>query len=271
MNTLDQIRIITIPYWLRITAFALLALALFGNIAIILLGFLEEPGTKRFEFWIPSGAALLSVTLPLVGIVTLFGFANTGVVALQARTKRFLVKTIPYQLARLETVPPTWSEWDTVRGAAAKKHVSKSRIQVSVLHGDCIAEYKVLLPQNQIAGQPAGEIMLRVELNVRRVNVAIKLPMPADDCSEARKIWPHTIVGATGAGWALNESVSQASSNDLSAAVVELVFFRALEPDFLWDVAAQLYLSQDIRLMLAAMAAEAPIHHAQFSVAGRSQ
>lgn len=302
MEILENLKIFSIPNWLKAVVVGLLAILGCLNTGLFFMGLMDHSR----EGWVKASLELMGVLLPvfLIGIVALGG--NTGTASLQTRTEEALAKLLPEMLSRIADVPapfrrietgdkPSAFAWvlDLVGRSPGHKLPTRlehhlAKVFVSLRRDECHADYVLLVPPVQTGGN-WRELVFRVELNVRKVNLNIcideeiarrRVNAPDDQpYSEFGKsiqnVLAHSLGGATntsheehghGGGpheqhskdhlvYSFNERAIQRTIDGRK--MVCLVGAMWLADDFLWDASERLLFAQDLMFFLRAVTHEA--------------
>lgn len=289
---LQNLKILSIPTWLKTTVLLLLAGLGAVNASLFAAGVLSE----QREGWVKASLELMSVLLPvfLIGLVAWGGSAGTS--ALQARAEDVLLRLLPTTLAHVTEAPaPFHRAWqdaaggprllpgrarDRLRGREAGQ---LARVLVNLRRDECHTDMVLLLP-GRTAEAPWTELVIRVEINVRKVNLnlcferalvreRLGLPEDAPDAQVAaalRDALGHAIGGAAAEGDGAEAEAKPArerlcyvfNRRPIEREVagepyVCLVASAWLADDFLWDAGDRLFFAQDLMFFLRAVIAEA--------------
>lgn len=252
MDTLQNIRLATIPWPLRVV------FALFGALILLLNGYILYIGFSRdnYDIWIASGRYLLGVVLPVVVVMLTLQFSHSGVRALRDRTADVLTKLLPQQLRLTSDCS---EEIASVFSGRRRLHRSKTSVRTMFLRGECWADYALRIPQRTTSTQLFRCIRLRIEVNVHRANVDVFLPktlIESELAGTVQNLFPHTLGGATGAGYMVNDRTVDRTADGRDFACLVLV--RELKPDFLWNAAEKLWFAQDLMFMVRSFVQERP-------------
>lgn len=300
MDILQNLKILSIPGWLKVLLILLLTVLGAVNAALFVLGVLDHSR----EGWVKASIELMSVVLPIFLIGLIAWGSNTGTAALQARTAEVFLHLLPDALSRVGDFPAPfrraavagarrawWSPAETPR-LPPRAPGERTRVLVNLRRDECHADIILLMP-----GGPAGgawkELVIRIELNVRKVNLNLcfdaarvreRLGMaedasPAELAAALRAQLGHAVRGAAQgsqqaageAGPAETGHADGAPRARLSYAfndralvrqlgerpMVCLVASAWLADEFLWDAGERLFFAQDLVFFLRAVAREA--------------
>lgn len=245
MNFFDGVRAAQAPLPLKIA----LGLGVFGlavlNGYVIFVGLID----RTRDFWVAAGTSMLAAALPFVAIGLALAFVNVGVQTLQRRTDRVLEKLFPTLLAQtFEPDDPPWRD-----GGRAPTQRRLATVSVARYRDECWANYRIT--------DGSRCVTLRAEINVKTMNLDIVFDHAAlvarkIDPAAVSSMFPHALGGAEQAGYAINKEVLAREGGEGHRCA--LVLNRALDPRFLWDAEDQLYIAQDLLLMIRAMTTEQP-------------
>lgn len=260
-----------VPVWARIIIYG-------GFIGIVSVCTFLAWSALRWqapESWLGAAVALFAAIFPLMVLILIATTVHTGEKAIRDHTDRFLVQTIPSILSRIP-------EDEAAFAAFYPRYRSGRRtrfagVEVSHRAGDCFADYRIAFEE---AGRRLA-VLVRVELNVRRLNFNLYLPVEALDrvlgAGKARtagsptadllrrKVFMHTLDAASTAGNGNGETVGAGAytfHDRIFSRTLEsrkwyvLVGSCALARDLLWNPAERLFVAQDLMFMLRAMASE---------------
>lgn len=250
-----QLQLLSLPVWVRVVIGLGLAGCLMlagGLVALFATGHGQEP-------YLIAGASLLGVVLPLAVGALVLGTSYGGERSLSERTEEVLTRSVPFALARLPEEAGTWHP------APVRIRSPRPRLlaDVAVNHqrARCHADYRIRLPDGRT------EMLLRLEINVRRANINILFPLqPGEELAEKRvQIMRHLghSLGCDGEG-ATGGAAVYCFNPVLIARVIDgrdyagLVGTIALPGEFVWNPAERLFFAQDLMLMLRSMLAEWP-------------
>lgn len=303
MDILQNLKIFTMPTWLKAAVIILLAALGLINATIFFVGLLHESR----ENWVKASVELMSVILPVFIIGIIAWGSDTGTVALQKRAEDLFLKLLPNVLSRTAESPVNFVETEKLsqpkKGAFKRIFSASSKISVPVRaqeelsivlvnfrRGDCYADFIIFVPNTM--EKKFTRMIFRVELNVRKVNVALCFDselvrkeisskeslLREDDLFKAlsqRLI--HTFNGATHQENARDSGVEKeegrserktkgnlyyrfnerATKKEVNGIPVFCVVASAWLPDeFLWNASERLFFSQDLLFFLRSAVGE---------------
>jgi hypothetical protein len=275
MDLLAHIQMMRVPLWARIIIYGGF-LALFAVSGYLAWSAIDQQGR---DSWLGASVALFAAIFPLMVVILIATTIHAGVKAIKDHTDRFLVVTLPRALSRIAE--------DSARfvplGDRDSNRVKTRFADVEVNHcrGDCYADYKLSYTDD---ANRALRLLIRIELNVKRLNFNLYLPIAAT----------NSLVGAQGTGLLTDMKLepvrTKAFRHTLEAATISdnldegdetttssggyifyhQIFNRVLEGkpwyimvgsrkiarDTLWNPAERLFIAQDLMFMVRAMASE---------------
>ncbi len=258
MDFLQNIKFVTIPKSLRVVFTIALLSILILNFYIIYVGL------KRSDYdpWIAAGGYLLGVVLPIIIILIIIQFSHSGVRALRDRTAEILTGLIPEQLNLTADCAEEF-ETRSIFGFQKQLRRSATRVEVSFFPDECWADYTLYIPVAVANARRICLVRVRIEINVRRANVDLFVPIvhhkPSGHDRHIRHLhecFPHTINGAERAGYSVNAETVLRNTNRTEYEC--LVLIREFPDDFLWNSAEKLWFAQDLMFMLRAFVQEQP-------------
>ncbi|NIZ00340.1 hypothetical protein [Thalassospira lucentensis] len=283
MEILQNIRIIAIPSWVKIIIYILLTVLFVFNIYIGASGVFEH-GMKD---WAEAATNLMGVLLPIIIISILFSFSHSGIDALKEKTESLLASTLPEYLSRI--AEENGEFYDPRTTSIPKDKKQRHSLVTTNLHKNrCYCDYKIKAPDLCQHGNDScdithfKEIVVRVELNVRKVNFNLFLEK---DNIEKNSVMKHgdkeNVLGKSSKIFELFHHSSSGSSglsqentgNDyityrFNNTILErhiggklyycIVATANLKPDFLWDPSEKLYFCQDMMFMVRSFYSENP-------------
>lgn len=259
-----------IPLWAR----ALVALLILGSLAVSLyLFWVALTGTERPD-WMAAGAQLLGVVFPVAILGILLGGGAFGDSSILKRTEHVLCHTIPYHLQFLIDERQTYRDFRTLRRSPKTDAAALARIEVHHTKGRCLADYRIGVP----ATPRPVTFHLRVELNVRRVNINLMFPatriaelaQPGETAfATLRRLFPHAMgedgtrergAPAEGAHPPIHYQVNPATLLRTIDGVdhVAIVASAGVAHDLVWNPSEKVYFAQDLCFMLKAFLQENP-------------
>lgn len=282
MELLSNIRLLSIPMWVKVAIWILLLMALAFNIKIGMSA-LQAQSVSDVE----AAAGLFSITFPIFLLALILSSIKAGQKALKQRTQEVLQQDIPRALTGItEGTRPFRHHKDKSKNTRE----NEADVWLNYVKDTFLSDYAI---RTQTKLEHQVLLNLRVEINVKRANVGIMLNLHAlnneikkissDEIKHAPKlsfedisrIFPHSISASTGAAdnengndfyqYNFNRELSPAfscfSPDDHSMSAHEFVMLVAsvrLPPAFLWDPSERLFFSQDLTLLLRSMINEKP-------------
>lgn len=260
---LRDLKTFTLPWSTKVVVIALLALAVAVNVGLFLFSW-ERERTDLMS----ATVQLFGVMLPILLVTIVLARANTGVAALRRRTELFFLNTLPASLARTAEAPGEF--YTPTPRRRPRPRSGTGTVLVNLTRDDCCADLLIYAPVEKGAWRA---ILLRLEINISRVNLNICIPASLADPTGAKDLealgqalaqqFRHTLAGARGGrdapaadGYAFLDAPLR--RNVLGQSMVCLVGSRRLAAEFLWDSAAQLQFAQDLMFMARALLGEAP-------------
>jgi hypothetical protein len=217
------LKMLTLPLWVKLPMALIMVAGALSALWLMWQG-IRTPDNDA----VGHAVALMTIGLPtsLVALALLFG--DSGGIKLRRLTRSLLDKEIP------ECFMKNFARTDHAGSAITLTHE---------VHG-CMADYHIHFTTNQ--GAPAV-LDLRLEVNVRKVNVVVWLPgteapKTAREYFESVPGLRSCLLGATREGYELNE----APITDLRRNRWGCVFIKSLSEDFLVSPAHRLYFAQDL-------------------------
>jgi hypothetical protein len=297
MDILQNLKIFTMPTWLKAAVIVLLATLGAINSTIFFAGLLHESR----ESWVKASVELMSVILPVFIIGIIAWGSDTGTVALEKRAEDFFLNLLPDILSRtaetpvsfIETQRPSRHETGLLKilprssstiSPPVRAQDELSIVLVNFRRGDCYADFIMFVPDT--SKENFTRIIFRVELNVRKVNVALcfdadlvlkklgcdETILREDDLFKAlSQILTHTFNGAahqensrdaspekeegrsekktkSPLSYRFNE---RATKKEVKGIPVFCVVASAWLPDeFLWNASERLFFAQDLLFFL---------------------
>lgn len=234
MDFLQFIKLVSIAKWLK-TVSLVFVIGFLG-----LAGYITYTGVvNQDSSTLQAGASLLGVVFPLFLFIGFISFYESGTKPLQKATSNILLNLIPTALSRITVANKAAITIDTTQ------------------ENNCIAYYK-------ISATPLS-LLIRLELNVYKLNLAILLPSNKfnADMSLVNKAFAHSLAGCKKEGYIINESLplTRHAGHDYH----ELVLYKELPKDFLWNSAEKLYFTQDLVFFVTSLLKEAHPVFASFT------
>ena len=238
MDLLTQLKIATMPRFVKAALAFMLVSMFFFNVAIVIAGARDASRAG----WIEAGASLMAALLPVLALSAIVLFRDSGIESLEKRTRWYLNSFLPERLG-------TSIETDIAAREAVVHKVTESHRPL----GDYSTEYCV----RSVVDETCRELKFVLELKTYRMNLILLFPESnvqssdlADCFDEIRAGLRATIDGAVQEGFEL--SAGLISDMRASTCYLRLTLRRELVRDFLWDPVEQLYVAQDIGVMLKA-------------------
>jgi hypothetical protein len=265
-----QIQMVFIPLWARV----LVGVLILGSLGVsVSLFWTALTGAERPD-WITAGAQLLGVVFPVAILGIVLGGGAFGDASILKRTEQVLRQTIPYHLQFLVDDAQRWRDFRSGRRSPLTDAARLARIDLHHSRGRCLADYRIRVP---LAPAPVT-LHLRVELNVRRVNINLLLPAARIDALQqngetllqtVRRLFPHSTAAmdvADDAGqidqahppirYRLNPSLLQRQVDGQPC--VAIVATAAVAHDLVWNPSEKVYFAQDLCFMLKSFLQENP-------------
>ena len=234
MDLLQIIKLISIPKWVKFSSLTIIFCFMGLAIYVIFGGaqLAHDGGILQ------AGMGLLGVLLPLSVAIVFLTFYEAGVAPLKKATEKVLTQLIPEVLVCL---------------GRDKENAPEPTSVVTTPLLDYICRYLIKLPDKR-------ELQLDVQLNVRKVSVVFYFPERKGRCriacfSEFERLFEHTLAGARHEGYAANNVVGHTRIEDRCCD--NLVLYKTLPRDFLWNSAEKLYFAQDMQVMVESLIQEA--------------
>lgn len=229
MDFLQFIKLVSIAKWLKYVSltFVIGFLGVAGYITFIGL---QNQDNNTLQ----AGTSLLGIVLPLFLFIGFISFYESGIKPLQKATAKVLNEFIPSALQQIRI-----------------NDQSLSSVITTPIR-DCVALYQINL-HSQIS---SISLLFRIELNVYKLNLAILLPAEKvnGNFSTIAQLLSHSLAGSEKEGYTTNKKLSE-SIHD-SHQYAELVLYRELPKDFLWNSAEKLYFTQDLVLFISSLLQE---------------
>lgn len=272
MDFLAHIQMMRVPVWARIIIYG----GFVGIVSVCVFLAWYALRWQAPESWLGAAVALFAAIFPLMVVILIATTVHTGENAIRDHTDRFLVKTIPSILVRIPEEDAAFSAFCPQYRSGQRKRFAK--VDVSHRGGDCFADYRISFDD----GGRQLVLLIRVELNVRRLNFNLYLPVdPLETAIAGRDgrvagqltvehlrqaIFRHTLDAASnGTPQAEGDHATSGSyvfHHEIFARALEgrkwyvLVGSSPLARDLLWNPAERLFVTQDLMFMLRALASE---------------
>lgn len=279
MNLSNQVQIIYVPWWLRLT----ILLTLLAATVICSYMLVEALARGGRSDWIQAATYLFGIIFPFIILFAVVAGSSNGEAAIRRRTEYMLTNTLPYTF---QFIPEEKRNFRDYGRAGRSPRTASGDLATCRLHhsrGRCYADYLIALPATE--GAPAGEISLRVELNVKRVNVNFVFPTrrvsalkalagsSADDDAFIRSQFPHSLAVERMQAAARKEMSEDESTRKSTAyafnpqlihrvvdgeACCALVATTSVSDDMVWNPAERVFFAQDLMFMIRAFWQECP-------------
>ena len=264
MDMLRGLKTMTLPWSTKALVVALLATSLAVNVALFFLGL-----SKNEADVLSATIEFFGVLLPILLVTLVLAKADTGVAALARRTELFFTRTLPTILSHVSDGKP--EPYLPNPRQRPPKVSSQGAVLVDINRNGCASDLVIYCPDGPGRWKA---VPLRLELNVRRVNLSLCFPdavlkTKAKTATlagqELTGVFRHTLAGASADQ--PGRPASCPSYRFLDTPIVHTIGgipFRGLvgccflSESFLWDSAEQLYFAQDLLFMIRALLSEAP-------------
>ncbi len=273
MNTFNQIQIIYIPWWARLLILALV-IAVVGLAGYLLFEALFNP---ERDTWVEAAAILLAVVFPILIIAIVLGGGAIGDQSIIRRTEHILRDTIPYHLQFIPEEAPKFKDFRKIRRSPKTAENDLAAIQLFHTKGRCYADYRITVPRQD----EDLYLRMRVELNVKRVNLNIVFPRESllRKMEEAgatvtlpeflRKQFPHSLeveklqadaieAGSSEGGGTIAYRFNQeflTRTVDGKDYIVVVATTRVAD-DLVWSPSEKVFFAQDLMFMIRAFMQE---------------
>lgn len=261
MEFFSNLAVLVVPRWVKAAVVFILAALAFLYVGLSIIGVLDQsrPG------WIVAGTYILGVLVPILLLVMVIGYAQTGVDALTAKTSEYLTRTIPGRAILLKDPDSGFKSAASYPKRLPKTKAPVVRVQASA--NMSVANYIIeAAPINlsKLSTEPARILLIRVELNATKINVNImfhpdllkKLHLENNGEYDVKRLFPHTINGSQQEGYWFNEEL--VTRVFFGTEYKALVTARRLSEDFLVSPIKKLDLAQDLMFMLRSVLNERP-------------
>lgn len=273
-----QIRQISVPVWARFLALVLSLAVLLPGIVLIWGGWLGcteflkssvGAGVKCHEIWIAQGIEIVVAALVPVVVILYLVFAETGIRSLTRRTNELLGKIVPQALRSDGGIASSFADrvmrslTRRARGLLGKlvPKVLRSNGGIACSFADGVASCTVAEPAHIPGSLSAhyrlhyrldenggndGMLLLTVAVNVDKAVIVFFLPQREEvDPKTVQRLMVPTIRGATHEGYVFDDELVLTSRENQR--YLQLIARRSLPADFLWNPAAKLHFSWDLR------------------------
>lgn len=236
-----QIRQISVPVWARALALILSLAVLLPGIVLIWVGWI---GCSEFmkdwlgnsivchEKWIAQGIEIVVASLVPVVVILYLVFAETGMRSLARRTNELLGKIVPQSLRSEGSLGSTYSDGMQSCTVAANFHTAGS------ISAHYLLQYRL--------EDSSGALRLTVAVNVDKAVIVFFLPVRAEtDPKKVQQLMEPTMKGAKHEGYVFDEELVESIRE--GQRYLLLIARRSLPTDFLWNPAAKLHFTWDLR------------------------
>lgn len=166
MELLQTIKLFSIPLWVKVIIAILLVLLGTVNTIIFAYGVIDADR----EDLVKSSIELLSVLLPMFILALLLWKSSAGVDGLKRKTEEFFLTLLPDSLSRIHEIDSRFIE--ATSSAALSKRKLNPHVYTNLRKGECYADVITFIPDGD---RKFIELAIRLEINVRRVNLGIYL------------------------------------------------------------------------------------------------
>ncbi|MEM6825292.1 MAG: hypothetical protein AAF566_09270 [Pseudomonadota bacterium] len=225
---------------------------------------------------IAAATYLLAIVFPILIVIVVIGGASFGEASIRQRTQRMLTETIPYHLQFLPEETRSFVDFRAFRKAPETRREELARIAMFYSKGRCYADYRITatLDDQDIA------LELRVELNVKRANVNVSVPIERIDALQAqssqsedrvaflRSCFKHSLsaeaaevarpdeVGKGNLGYRFKDTPLTRRVDGVDYFVI--VATTALPDDAVWNPSERVFFAQDLMFMIRSFLQEYP-------------
>lgn len=273
MDTFSRIQMIFVPLWVKAILFAVVLGSFGASVYLFYAGVVLDDQAD----WIAAAASLGGVVFPTLVLFILLSGSSGGEASIREKTDTLLRRTIPTMLAKLPETFGPFATFDPAterlrRGAPAK--ADSADVHVRHLRGRCYADYRIRFRD---AAARLNEVVLRVEANVRRVNLILMFDEAMLEAYErnldgamtrsevifakfrhsaiAVETHSKTLAGAAQAGEAASPLIYAFNSELLTMHLegrpyAGLVANTHVSADMVWNPAERLFFAQDLMFML---------------------
>ena len=272
MDTFNKIQMIFVPFWLK----AALAALVVGSFAASVLIFYWGVALETREDWVAAAASLATVVFPTLVLFLLVSGSSFGERSIIEKTERLLTETLP---KALRDTPETRGAFTLAKEGVAWRSAAvgpKAEVFIRHVRGRCYGDYKIRFKDNLDVSK---EIMLRIEVNVRRINLIILIDeerlarfernidgvMDRSEilftkfkhCAMAADAHNQGFVGATREGEAM-APLAYLFNTELLTLFIEgrrhvgMVATANVAYDLVWNAAERLFFAQDLTFMIRA-------------------
>jgi hypothetical protein len=210
---------------------------------------------------VQAGAALLAIVAPLTIAGLLWQFSDSSANALVRRSDLLLEQLLPDRLAWASHRVDLEQSSDTRIAFVPPAHAT---VEYFHLAGQTACVYAV----GAALGQQRLKCWLRVEVIVRRANVAVLLPKDTLEnqlkaaglelsLDSVCTLWAHAVGGAREEGYSFSRPLSEPEKL-MGRDYYPLVGSIKLSDDLLWNSAEQFYFAEDLMYFVRAVLHERP-------------
>ncbi|HZH51998.1 MAG TPA: hypothetical protein VEZ16_08970 [Microvirga sp.] len=277
MEFLRSVRFLSIPGYVKWLLISLLVAIGVLNTALFTWGILDA----NRESWVEASLGLLGVVLPLFMLTVVIAKSDVGSEAVTRNTENVLLTVIPEVLYRILERENKFFKPEKKK-KLEQPPPSPVKVLVNLVKGECYSDYIIGVPWNKGADPCYKLIIMRLEINVRRINFNMYvsedvLPQKSDrsaypDGTILLEAFSHTIGGAAlseaGGGGEPNAQEKRQSGFTFNKSLLPkrlggrrfywFVGTKSVSNDFLWDPAEKLFFAQDLVIMLRAFLDESP-------------
>ena len=221
------LKMLALPMWAKWLLALLMILVVGSALGLLVWGV----GAHQIEV-VSSAVAILTVGLPIGLIVVALVFGDGGANKLKELTQVVLRQEVPQALRQNLASTTGYAAYQSC-------HVAFS------VHG-CMADYTLTVESAKSDGEenprPSLSLEFKLELNVRKANLVIWLPVSAAMLSTQGNPYQSCFFGAQSEGYVQNQAPILGGRPDR----LGVVFIKVLGDDFLLDPGRRLYFAQDL-------------------------
>lgn len=242
---------IAISWRVRTLIFGTLAILIAANVVMIYVGIVES---DSYPSWVEAATHLLGIIFPFALALVVLSLAENGDEVVQARTYRYMTRTIPRVLLAVDQAPAPLIPFRKLRRQRLTPLVD---VCVQQRLGSCVGQYAIVLRDGR-------RLRFQLEINVRKANLVLLLAeavgAPASprqgppSASDLLKRARHSLTGAEIEGYRINPEIRRVETDQGLEHGVVLI--RNLDPKFLSSAYERVYFAQDLMFFLSALIAE---------------